>query len=124
MIYSNKRYSRKVSASKLYTDYIELMNGKWRLTFRESQVLAYLMKIDARETGEDKNVVGTKERKEMIKELMLNKHNLSVYIRKFKQQKILIPSGKKSWVINPVFMPGFDENGQMTITHILNKIED
>jgi len=70
-----------------------------------------------------KNVVGRKERKEVMDELLFRKSGLSKLVRKLKDDKILINTGGRDYQINPVFMPEFDENGQFSVTFTMIKTE-
>ncbi len=75
------------------------------------------------ESNEPINVIGTKERKYLMTELGMNKYNLSMYIRHLKASKLLLNTTGKEYIVNPIFIPEFDETGQFTTTFIMNKEE-
>ncbi len=104
------------------------MNGKLELTYREIHLMAYLMNLDKTwlpsVTDQVKNVIGTPQRRSIIKELLINKNNLSMYLKSFKASRLIIPFGKEGWIVNPVYMPEWDEKGQITVTHIVSRIDE
>lgn len=117
---NSARVSRKrVPKNKLYKEYIELVNYQLMLSPREVQVLDVLMGIDVnwepKYEGQLKNIIDRDFRKYIMKETFINKNNLSMYLKHLKEKNVLISPEKGSWIINPLFIPAFDDNGKFTV---------
>lgn len=108
----NQLLTKKIKKQNLYREYLEVLNGKLNLPFRTSQVLAYLMRIDAGWDSEvygPKNIIDTRTRKILQKELMIERANLANQIKNLKNLGILIEDDGK-WRIDSRYMPVLTDN--------------
>ena len=83
---------KSVSDNELITEFLHALNGILKLTDRELELMATLIKMDIEyEKIPDiaKNVANTKNRKWIIENLGITKDNLSRYIKSFKEKGIL-----------------------------------
>lgn len=103
-----KVYRKKIKKSKLYNDYVQVLNGVLQLSYRESEVFSLLLKInDEMKTFIEAqgDVLATDIRRIIIKETRISKTNLSKYLDVLKEKNILIPLGEGKWGLNDVFIP-------------------
>lgn len=102
------QYQKKVKQKNRYREFIRVLNGALQLTEREIDVLSMLMKLDMEwPKGQEKykNILSTDSRRQVMKETLINKSNLTKYVKKFKQHGILIIDDFGNGHINPVFKP-------------------
>lgn len=84
---------KTVSSSELIPEFLRALNGILRLTDRELELMATLIKLDmeyVKEPNTNKNVANRVNRKYIIDNLGITKDNLSRYIKSFKEKGILI----------------------------------
>lgn len=119
---------KKVSKADLYDEFLKSINGVLKLTDRELQLLATLIKID-KETSKlpntSVNVISTENRKYIKQTLGITPDNLCRYLNKFKKQGILV-NGKleDEVIVNDVLKPEIiGDRVQITIILRVNKDE-
>lgn len=109
-----KRELKKTIKSKdVYKEFIEIINGKLRLSFRASQVLEYLMRIDAgwdTDVYGPKNIIDTRSRKILQKELLIERANLANQIKGLRNIGLIITDDNGNSFINELFMPVVTNN--------------
>jgi hypothetical protein len=96
----------------IYKKYVEVLNSLFRLTERELDVFATLLRIHM-EWGKDtpKNIIDARSRKQVMQEVLVNKNNLSNYIGELKKQKIVVYNeDRNGWIINPSLVPVLEDN--------------
>ena len=84
---------KTVSNEELIPEFLQALNGILRLTDRELELMATLIKMDmkyVKEPNSNKNVANRYNRKYIIENLGITKDNLSRYIKSFKEKGILI----------------------------------
>ena len=84
---------KTVSNEELIPEFLQALNGILRLTDRELELMATLIKMDmeyVKEPNTNKNVANRYNRKYIIENLGITKDNLSRYIKSFKEKGILI----------------------------------
>lgn len=84
---------KSVSNEELIPEFLQALNGILRLTDRELELMATLIKMDmeyVKEPNTNKNVANRYNRKYIIENLGITKDNLSRYIKSFKEKGILI----------------------------------
>ena len=83
---------KTVSNEELIPEFLQALNGILRLTDRELELMATLIKMDmeyVKEPNSNKNVANRYNRKYIIENLGITKDNLSRYIKSFKDKGIL-----------------------------------
>jgi len=93
---------KKVNRELLYTEYVNILNGVLQLSRRESEVLSFMLALDA--TGET-NVNNTNARKVLTKYLGISESNLSRYLNTIKSKKLIVKDANNKWVINQYIRP-------------------
>jgi hypothetical protein len=114
-----------VTDSNIYKKYVEVLNSLFGLAEREMDVFASLLKIDM-EWGSDepKDIIDTRSRKQLMKETLINKNNLSKYVGKLKSLKIIIYNNDKDgWIINKNLVPTLQDN-KFNVNFVLQIRED
>ena len=84
---------KTVSNEELIPEFLQALNGILRLTDRELELMATLIKMDmeyVKEPNTNKNVANRYNRKYIIENLGITKDNLSRYIKSFKEKGSLI----------------------------------
>lgn len=84
---------KTVSNDQLIPEFLRALNGILRLTDRELELMAALIKLDmsyVKNPNSNKNVANRQNRKYIIENLGITKDNLSRYIKSFKEKGILI----------------------------------
>ena len=118
------QYKKIIKRSKLYKEFVDILNGKLQLSQRESDLLALLVKIDvewvSRVDGEEKNILSTDNRRLIMKETRINKSNLSKYINMLKDKGVLVVSNNK-YSISPIVTPNIEDK---QVTVIFNLVID
>ena len=114
------KFVKTSTPSKIFLDYVRSINGILELTYRESEILAELMRYDFLTPldTEPKNIADKFTRKDIIKDFRINKENLSRFISKFKKKGILI-SEYDDLYVNPRLMPTLKGN-KIEITTVIN----
>jgi len=109
-----------VTDKLIYKKYVEILNSLFGLAEREMDVFASLLKIHM-EWGKDepKDIIDARSRKQLMRETLVNKNNLSKYIGKLKSLRIIVYNeNKDGWVINNYLVPSLtdieyiDKNGK------------
>lgn len=83
---------KQVSNDNLIPEFLRALNGILRLTDRELELMAVLIKMDmeyVKEPNTNKNVANRKNRKYITTNLKVSKDNLSRYIKSFKEKGLL-----------------------------------
>ncbi|MFW5890659.1 MAG: hypothetical protein ACOCUI_00395 [bacterium] len=104
------------------------MNGLLNLSERECQVLSILLKLDAEWTprmdSDYKNILSTDNRKILMRETLINKNNLSKYIKTLKSKGLIIEDDEKEvYEIQPMIKPNVMDN-KARLSFILELEED
>ena len=84
---------KTVNKDDLITEFLTSLNGILRLTDRELELMAELIRLDINYNklpNEHKNIANRQNRKHIIQTLGITKDNLSRYIKAFKEKGILI----------------------------------
>jgi len=84
---------KTVNKDDLITEFLTSLNGILRLTDRELELMAELIRLDINYNklpNEHKNIANRQNRKYIIQTLGITKDNLSRYIKAFKEKGILI----------------------------------
>nr|DAN40770.1 MAG TPA: chromosome replication initiation protein [Caudoviricetes sp.] len=84
---------KTVNKDDLITEFLTSLNGILRLTDRELELMAELIRLDINYNklpNEHKNIANRQNRKRIIQTLGITKDNLSRYIKAFKEKGILI----------------------------------
>ena len=79
---------KQVNKDELITEFLHTLNGILRLTDRELELMATLIRMDIeyeKEPNTNKNVANRHNRKWIIENLGITKDNLSRYIKSFKE---------------------------------------
>lgn len=106
-----KTFRKKINKKKVYREYVDILNGKLQLSYREADVFAVLLQINAewgsmvKEMG---NVLSTDARRVLMRETRITKTNLARYTTALKEKEILVDSPTGGLVINETFIPDFD----------------
>lgn len=111
---------KTVTNDSLIREFLQSLNGILGLTERELQLLTELIKIDLSyvpDSLSSKNVISTKNRKDIIAKLGVTKDNLSRYIRSFKEKGILkLGPAEDEVSVNTVLIPNIiGDRVQITI---------
>lgn len=121
------RYYKKTRHPNKFREFIRVLNGIWQLTERESDLLAYLMELDANWSPDSvivKHLLSTDSRKWIMKESGMHKSNLSLYSRTLKDKKIIIVNDKGNVLLNPLFKAiNTDNKFEVNFTIDFNKTE-
>lgn len=109
----------KVNTNKkrFYRQYVGILNSALDLSNRELDVLAIILELDINWDRESyKDIIDAGSRKEIMAKTLVNKHNLSRYIKKYKDKKVilLIDGG---WVFNPNLIPVVTEDEKTKIEY-------
>lgn len=84
---------KAVTNKTLILEFIRALNGILNITDREIELLSKFIELDMQYNPaleERKNVISTKNRKIVMKDLRIGPDNLSRYIRRFKDKGILV----------------------------------
>lgn len=82
--------TKKVKKADLQTEYLKAINGILDLTNRELELLKLLAEFDQNSLEDEKSVICTENRKKVNDLLGISPDNLSRYIKKFKENGILV----------------------------------
>lgn len=84
---------KTVNKDDLITEFLTSLNGILRLTDRELELMAELIRLDINYNklpNEHNNIANRQNRKHIVQTLGITKDNLSRYIKAFKEKGILI----------------------------------
>ena len=84
---------KSVSNSNLYYEFLQSLNGILKLTDRELELFAALLRFDVeyvKVPNKPKNIANTANRKWIIDNLGITRDNLSRYLRKFREEGFII----------------------------------
>lgn len=113
------KYSKKVKYKNRYKEFVRVINGNLNLSYRELEIFALLVQIDAEWRslfeGDVKNVNSTDNRRAVMKESRINRNNLSRYIKSFTERGFLVDNGHGGLIVNPLLVPNLDEENKMTV---------
>jgi len=93
---------KKVSKERLYTEYVNILNGVLQLSKRESEVLSFMLAVDAH--GEH-SVNNTDARRALCTYLGISESNLSRYLNTIKSKGLLVRDENNKWAINEHIKP-------------------
>jgi hypothetical protein len=108
-----KAFRKKIKKTKLYREYVNVLNGILQLSFREADVFSVLLQINSewgnmvKETG---TILSTDIRRALMKETRITKTNLARYITALKNKGLLVESDKGKLIINEIFVPVIIDN--------------
>jgi len=111
-----------VTDNNIYKKYVEVLNSLFRLAERELDVFSLLIKIQLN-WGLDIpiDIIDTRSRRQLMRETLINKNNLSKYLQVLKNNKILIYNeNRDGWVINPSLLPKVIED-KISVNFTLQK---
>lgn len=84
---------KSVSNSNLYYEFLRSLNGILKLTDRELELFATLLKFDVeyvKEPNKPKNIANTNNRRWIIENLGITRDNLSRYLKKFRDEGFIV----------------------------------
>ena len=84
---------KSVSNSNLYYEFLQSLNGILKLTDRELELFATLLKFDVeyvKEPNKPKNIANTNNRRWIIENLGITRDNLSRYLKKFRDEGFIV----------------------------------
>ena len=84
---------KSVSNSNLYYESLQSLNGILKLTDRELELFAALLRFDVeyvKVPNKPKNIANTANRKWIIDNLGITRDNLSRYLRKFREEGFIV----------------------------------
>lgn len=84
---------KSVSNSNLYYEFLQSLNGILKLTDRELELFAALLRFDVeyvKVPNKPKNIANTANRKWIIDNLGITRDNLSRYLRKFREEGFIV----------------------------------
>lgn len=116
------QYKKQVKQKNKYREFIRVLNGALNLTEREIDVLSLLLRIDDEwpsSQSKYKNILSTDSRRQIMKETLINKSNLTKYVKNFKEHGLIQVDDYGNSHINPIFKPE-DDKGTFEIHFILN----
>ena len=114
-----KVFKKKVKKSRLYRDYVDILNGKLQLGVREADVFAVLLQLNSewgsmvKEVG---NILSTDVRRVLTRETLMKKNNLARYITSLKNKGVLVPTPEGKLLLNEIFVPDFITDEETKIT--------
>jgi hypothetical protein len=116
------KFDAYIPKKRILKKYVNILNSMLTLTEREMDILALLMEIDLNWSAQTpKNVVDTKSRRYIMQNTYVNKNNLSKYIKKYKEEGILLSSEGKKCIVNPTLLPtSLNTEGKISIEFTLN----
>jgi len=123
-----KAFKKKISKNKAYREYVDILNGKLQLSYREAEVLSVLLQLNAewgsmvKETG---NILSTDVRRVLMRETLITKTNLARYITALKDKGILVETERGTLMLNDIFIPEFvtDEKTKQTTCEVTFLLE-
>ena len=84
---------KSVSNSNLYYEFLQSLNGILKLTDRELELFAALLRFDVeyvKVPNKPKNIANTANRKWIIDNFGITRDNLSRYLRKFREEGFIV----------------------------------
>jgi len=103
------KYRKHIKPKNKYREFLKVLNGNLHLTERELDIFSVMMKIDEEwepvEEGGFKHIISTSNRKRIMKETLVNKNNLTKYVRLFRSKGLLISNSNGGVEVTPMFMP-------------------
>jgi len=100
-------FGKHIKKEDLYTEYVRILNSQLRLSDREAELFALLLKVDNKwepKLGEPKNILSTDIRRAIMRETLINKNNLSKYISVLRDKGILVRT-EHGYEIREMFIP-------------------
>ncbi len=100
-------FGKNIKSENLYTEYVRILNGLLQLSDREAELFALLLKVDYEwepKLGEPKNILSTDIRRAIMKETLVNKNNLSKYIKVLKEKGVLMKTDD-GYEVREMFVP-------------------
>ena len=119
------KFVKTIKQSDIYKEYLNSLNGILRLTPRELEILAKIIEYNPKATDrmEFSNVVSLQVRRKLIKNLLVNKSNLSKHITSFLDKRYLMKDDITGAVyINKSLVPIIDND--TVIIHMIINIQD
>ena len=108
-----KAFKKQVKKNRVYREYVDILNGKLQLSYREADVFAVLLQLNhewgsmVKETG---NILSTDIRRVLMRETMVTKTNLARYTTALKEKGILVTTEDGGLKLNEDLVPDFEED--------------
>ena len=103
------KFKTFVNSTNIYRRYVEAIDVFTKLSEREKDVFAILLRVQHKWNDDRINVTDTRSRKEIMRNTYVSKSNLSKYIKSLREKNVL-RKGEYGDVINPLLFPNFDEH--------------
>jgi len=97
---------KKVQKHRVYSEYVDILNGILRLSKRETEVFSFLLSADA--NGDHLNINARHIRAALKKQLGISESNLSLYLATLKKLNLIVRNEDYKWVINDNIRPGLE----------------
>jgi hypothetical protein len=103
-----KAFKKKINKNRVYREYVDILNGKLQLSYREADVFAVLLQLNnewgsmVKETG---NILSTDVRRVLMRETRITKTNLARYTSALKKKEVLLETPSGGLMLNEVFIP-------------------
>ena len=120
------KFVKTVKPSDVYIEYLQSLNGLLQMTPRELEILAKIVELNPKATDQSEfsNVVSLPVRRKIIKDLLVNKANLSTHINNFIKKNILIKNEITGAIyLNKAITPIID-NDEIIIQMIIKLNDD
>ena len=120
-----KAFKKTIKDKDIYKEYVNILNGLLGLSGKEMEVLSLLLEIELSKPtilGKKQDILSTDNRRALMDKTGINKNNLSMYIKVFKDKGIILKD-EEGHYINKMFIPDTKDNVSETI-FILNLKEE
>lgn len=118
---------KTVPRKKVYFEFLQTLNGILNLSVRELELLAKLVEIDVNmeiKPGDSKNIISSKMRKKLMKELNFTPDNLCRMLTKLKKKGYICRGfAEDEWEVNKALIPDLISDKIVQI-NILLKVDD
>jgi hypothetical protein len=92
-----------------YKKYVEALNGLFKLTDRELDIFAELLRFQIeRKDTIDLDVIDRRSRRTIMQRTHTTKSNLCKYLANLKDKKVLVQVGD-NWLVNPYLIPSSEQ---------------
>jgi hypothetical protein len=108
-----KTFRKKINRKKVYSEYVNILNGNLQLSFREADVFAVLLQLHVEWNSMIKatnNILSTDVRRALMRETRIKKTNLARYIKGLVAKGILLETDEGGYMLNEMFVPDIGEN--------------
>jgi len=111
------QFQKIVKKNRIYVEYVNLLAPLLNLTERQLQVLAYIVELATQCDNYD--ILNTDNRRIIINECHINKHNLSRFVKIYRNKRILHSIDRITYSVNPSLLPIIKDN-IIQISYIIN----